>query len=162
GEGTGLAPSNASEGGPPARARGRPSEPIDRSRREKRGRMDRNLGKRAEPRWVVRAIVVLAALAATLGGLGLSLALRNARAAAAIAPCAWPLQTGGSGRVNVAYPDTNSTYWTMPYSSALWRKMVLHGTFPQIPTIRYMSVTTYDQNGDTVDNLYDVQIQPDA
>jgi hypothetical protein len=37
-------------------------------------------------------------------------------AAAQVLPvCSWPLETTGQSTTNVAYPDTNATYWTMPF-----------------------------------------------
>ena len=83
-------------------------------------------------------------------------------AAAQTLPCSWPLETTGSGITNVAYPDTNATYWTMPISSDRWQSIVIKGTYPQA---RFFSFTSYVANGSVAsDNasLVDVDINPDS
>ncbi len=83
-------------------------------------------------------------------------------ARAQVAPlCSWPLETTGSGITNVAYPDTNATYWTMPLDSERWKSVVISGTYAQA---RFFSFTSYVAKGSVADNgsLYDVDIKPDA
>ncbi len=75
--------------------------------------------------------------------------------------CSWPLETTGSGITNVAYPDTNATYWTMPFDGERWKSVVIKGSYPQA---RFFSFVSYVAQGSVVDNgsLNDVDIQPDA
>jgi len=42
----------------------------------------------------------------------------SAAAAQGIPACSWPLETTGTGPTNVAYPDTDATYWTMPFDAS--------------------------------------------
>ena len=59
-------------------------------------------------------------------------------------PCSWPLETSVDSLLNVAYPDTNAIYWTMPIDTARWRGMIITGRFP---ATRFMSFTSYDALG---------------
>src|SRR5215470_17886019 len=72
-------------------------------------------------RWIPRAVKPPAKaflllgriipIVAFLGVFGLSLG----DAVAELLPiCSWPFQVAGQGLLNVATPDTNSTYWVMP------------------------------------------------
>jgi hypothetical protein len=74
--------------------------------------------------------------------------------------CSWPLETTGSGITNVAYPDTNATYWTMPIDTTRWKTVTITGTYPQS---RFFSFVTYIAQGSTVTNgvLNDADINPD-
>jgi len=45
--------------------------------------------------------------------------------------CSWPLESTGSGITNVAYPDTNATYWTMPFDSVRWKSIIITGQYPE-------------------------------
>jgi hypothetical protein len=74
--------------------------------------------------------------------------------------CSWPLVTTGTGITNVAYPDTNATYWTMPFDSVRWKSIVITGTYPQS---RFFSYVAYVANGSVAENgsLNDVDINPD-
>lgn len=79
-------------------------------------------------------------------------------------PCAWPIITN-SESVNVAYPDTDSTYWTTPYRVEPDTKIVVNGTYVNS---RFMSFNAYDStfgsfsvNG-VPGALIDYQIAPDA
>ena len=73
-------------------------------------------------------------------------------------PCSWPVETTGTGITNVAYPDTNSTYWTMPFDSTRWKMIIISGTYPEA---RYFSFIPYS-HGAVVSNqaLNDVDIDP--
>jgi hypothetical protein len=73
--------------------------------------------------------------------------------------CAWPLETAGSGATNVAYPDKNATYWTMPLDRTLWRSMIIEGTYP---SSRFFSFVSYEAKGASYDDIVDVDIMPDA
>ena len=77
-------------------------------------------------------------------------------------PCSWPLKTDGTGITNVAYPDTNATYWTMPFDATRWKSIVITGTYPRA---RFFSFVSYVANGSVVsDNgsLIDKDINPDS
>jgi hypothetical protein len=75
--------------------------------------------------------------------------------------CSWPLETTGSGITNVAYPDTNATYWTMPFDSQRWKSIEITGTYPNS---RFFSFVSYVATGSVVDggSRNDVDIKPDA
>ena len=95
-------------------------------------------------------------LAAFLGVFGLSLG----DAVAELLPvCSWPFQVTGQGLLNVATPDTNSTYWVMPLDTHRWPKLILHGEYPEA---RYFSIVTYNANGTLADHLADADIMADA
>ncbi|HSU30829.1 MAG TPA: hypothetical protein VLJ11_06310 [Bryobacteraceae bacterium] len=88
--------------------------------------------------------------------------LPSSSTAQALPVCSWPLETTGSGISNVAYPDTNATYWTMPFDSARWQSIVITGVYPQA---RFFSFVSYDAKGSVVEDhsaLNDVDINPDA
>jgi hypothetical protein len=57
----------------------------------------------------------------------------NAVTAQALPFCSWPLETTGAGPSNVAYPDTNATYWTMPFDSGRWKEIIITGSYPRSP-----------------------------
>ena len=82
----------------------------------------------------------------------------HAAAAQALPLCSWPLKTTGGGLTNVAYPDTNATYWTMPFDSGRWKEIVLTGTYPEA---RFISFITYEALGSVADSLLDFAIKPD-
>jgi len=73
--------------------------------------------------------------------------------------CAWRLETDGSGITNVAYPDTDATYWTMPVDTTQWKQVILQGQYPRS---RFFSVTTYVAQGAASDAILDINIDPDA
>jgi hypothetical protein len=54
--------------------------------------------------------------------------------------CAWWLKTTPE-TMNVAYPDTEATYWTTPFIAKSGLKLRIKGQFPQA---RYFSLTVYD------------------
>ena len=76
--------------------------------------------------------------------------------------CAWPIITNAQ-KVNVAYPDTDATYWTTPYRVEPGTRFIVKGTFPNA---RFMSFNTYDSTGGafTTNNvpgaIFDYQISP--
>ena len=86
------------------------------------------------------------------------------RATAIVPKCAWPVVTNASN-VNVAYPDTNATYWTTPYKVEPNTRLVVNGNYP---SARFMSFNTYDStfgafsvNG-VKGAIFDYQIMPNA
>ncbi len=72
--------------------------------------------------------------------------------------CSWPLETSPDSLLNVAYPDTNAIYWTMPIDTVRWSSMLITGAFP---AARFMSLTAYDSRGEAVEGLLDYEIRPD-
>lgn len=78
--------------------------------------------------------------------------------------CAWPVESTPS-KANVAYPDSNATYWTTPYVALPGMRITLRGTYP---TARFFSVNVYASSGQDftvngVDSaITDYEIEPDA
>jgi hypothetical protein len=88
------------------------------------------------------------------------LSLSHANAGVQSLPsCAWRLETDGSGITNVAYPDTDATYWTVPVDTMQWKQVILQGQYPQS---RFFSFTAYVAQGSAVDAILDININPDA
>lgn len=77
---------------------------------------------------------------------------------ASSAPCAWPTRAD-KATLNIAYPDTASTYWSTSYRLAAGEHLELQGTFPRA---RYFSFITYGVAGGAISVLNDREIQPDA
>jgi hypothetical protein len=59
---------------------------------------------------------------------------------------------------NVAYPDTDATYWTIPFDTSCWQALIITGTYP---AARFLCFVTYDAQGAAVDSLVDFAIKPD-
>ena len=72
-------------------------------------------------------------------------------------PCAWPTKAN-KDTLNVAYPDTNATYWAMAYQLRPGETLRLQGTFPNA---RYASFITYGPNGSALDVLTDRDLAAD-
>ena len=72
--------------------------------------------------------------------------------------CAFPIIVNQDD-ANVAYPDTNSTYWAMPTNFSLGDVVTINGEFSYA---RYMSFNSYDSTGSSVGGLRDTAILPDA
>ncbi|MFF1625398.1 hypothetical protein [Streptomyces sp. NPDC058272] len=72
--------------------------------------------------------------------------------------CGWPAVVSPS-RLNFAFPETNATYWVMPYQLAKGDQLVAEGTYP---SARFTSLTTYDTKGSPIDSLADNAIAPSA
>ena len=100
---------------------------------------------------VVGFLLGLVLLAATLGA--------SAAAAQGLPVCSWPIETTGTGPSNIAYPDTNATYWTMPFDASRWQALIIKGTYPEA---RFMSFVTYDAKEAVVDSLVDSPSSPIA
>jgi hypothetical protein len=98
------------------------------------------------------------------GSLGLivptSLIVSEAHAAAPVLPaCAWPVVSNGENFLNVATPDTNTTYWLIPIDLRLWPSVIFRGTYPHA---RAFNFTTYTATGSLIGTIADAQIRPDA
>ncbi|MDQ0990902.1 hypothetical protein [Streptomyces sp. V3I7] len=72
--------------------------------------------------------------------------------------CAWPAVVA-PGRLNIAFPESNATYWLMPYRLGEGDRIVVNGTYP---AARFTSLTAYDAKGSPIDSLADDQIAPSA
>ena len=72
--------------------------------------------------------------------------------------CGWPFESNGRGITNVATPDTNATYWVMPFDTGSWAAMVIQGRYPKA---RFFNFDTYTSNGAAVDTIIDSNITPD-
>jgi hypothetical protein len=72
--------------------------------------------------------------------------------------CAWPVRADVD-TLNIAYPDTNATYWTLTYALAPGEELELTGGFADA---RYTSFITYGPFGGAIDVLTDRDIVPDA
>ncbi|TSD99650.1 hypothetical protein FOS14_10245 [Skermania sp. ID1734] len=100
----------------------------------------------------VRALVLLCA---TVWLVAIPL---RAQAAPADSPlCAWRFMSNDQV-LNVAFPDSNATYWVLPYALGSGDRIELSGDYP---AARYFSLNTYGTNFDTVDTLRDNQIVAD-
>jgi hypothetical protein len=101
---------------------------------------------------VVLALMTLTALA--------SVSTASAQVSPAIIDpgCAFPIIVNQAD-ANVAYPDTNSTYWAMPTNFSLGDLVTITGQFSYA---RYMSFNAYDATGSSVGGLRDTAIVPDA
>jgi hypothetical protein len=73
-------------------------------------------------------------------------------------PCSWPVASTGSGITNVAFPDTDATYWVMPVDTRRWSAMIVNGQYPES---RFFSFVTYFETGGAVDSIVDANIAPD-
>lgn len=77
-------------------------------------------------------------------------------------PCAWQTQVSGTGISNIAYPDTNATYWVMPVDTTTWSAAILTGQYTQS---RFFSFTTYYDVNNTqqriAGEIIDAGITPD-
>ncbi|WP_408014588.1 hypothetical protein [Rhodococcus xishaensis] len=72
--------------------------------------------------------------------------------------CAWRFMSDGEVG-NIAFPDTNATYWVLPYALGPETSIELSGNYP---AARYFSLNTYGTGLDTIDTLRDALISPDA
>jgi hypothetical protein len=95
---------------------------------------------------------LLLAAALTLGGL-----LVVPAAAAPDPSCSWIAKTEPD-TVNVAFPDTNASYWSHPYAAVGGTELVVRGTFPKA---RYFSFNIYQPTAVPIDSIYDAQLRPD-
>jgi len=98
------------------------------------------------------------------GSLGLivptSLIVSEAHAAVPVLPaCAWPVVSNGENFLNVATPDTNTTYWLIPIDLRLWPSVIFRGIYPHA---RAFNFTSYTATGRLISTISDAQIRPDA
>ncbi|MFD7436910.1 hypothetical protein [Streptomyces sp. NPDC059861] len=70
--------------------------------------------------------------------------------------CAWPAVVSPD-RLNFAFPETNATYWLMPYRLGQGDRIRVEGTYP---SARFTSLTSYDVKGSPIDSLADYEIAP--
>lgn len=76
--------------------------------------------------------------------------------------CAWPVEVALDG-LNVAYPDTNASYFVMPYLLPPGQSLIVEGAYP---FARFSSLTTYygagaaGQGIELLGWLRDVEIAP--
>lgn len=105
-----------------------------------------------------------AALGVTLMSVAALATVSTGSASAQLVPaiiepgCAFPIIVNQND-ANVAYPDTNSTYWAMPTNFALGDVVTITGEFAYA---RYMSFNAYDASGSSVGGLRDTEILADA
>jgi hypothetical protein len=77
--------------------------------------------------------------------------------AAADPSCSWAAKSEPD-TVNAAYPDTNASYWSHPYTAAPGTELVIHGRYARA---RYFSFHVYQPSGVPLDSTYDTRIAPD-
>ena len=94
------------------------------------------------------------ATAGTVGGSGGTLA---STAVLDDGRCAWPVKADVD-TLNIAYPDTNATYWTLSYALAPGEALELTG---ELADARYSSFIAYGPLGGAIDVLTDRDIVPD-
>jgi hypothetical protein len=82
----------------------------------------------------------------------------NAASAPPGSDCSWGAKSDPDS-VNVAFPDTNATYWSYQYRAVPGTRLVIHGSYPKA---RYFSFHVYQPNAVPIDSIYDVQVRPDA
>lgn len=99
----------------------------------------------------MRTLVSAAAL------LGAAALFPLAASAAPDPTCSWAAKTDPD-TVNVAFPDTNASYWSHAYAAAPGTELVVHGTYAKA---RYFSFHVYQPSGVPVDSIYDAQLRPD-
>lgn len=97
--------------------------------------------------------------------LGCLLASGRAAATPPFPFCAWWVETTPE-TMNVAYPDTEATYWTTPFVATPDLRLTVRGRYPQA---RYFSLTVYDStfgyfttSAGVTSGLADYRIEPDA
>ena len=100
---------------------------------------------------------IAAALAASLLGAIAAACVPGATPPAGLG-CAWQYVTD-EATLNVAYPDTGATYWSMKLNLVAGDQVILDGTYPDA---RYASIITYNVSGNVVDAITDRDITPDA
>jgi hypothetical protein len=71
--------------------------------------------------------------------------------------CAWSVRAD-KATLNIAYPDTSATYWSMSYSLAPDEHLEVSGRFP---AARYTSFVSYGAVGGAIDTLTDRDNAPD-
>lgn len=64
-----------------------------------------------------------------------------------------------TGMRNVAYPESDATYWATVVTGSAGEKIKIKGSFP---LARYMGLQLYDANHNVVDSITDQDIVPDS
>ena len=111
-------------------------------------------------------LTTAAALAAALPTTAAAIASPQRAGATGAQPsaCAWPVESTPA-KANVAYPDSNATYWTTPFVAQDGMTITLKGTFP---TARFFSFVVYDSSAQDFttngvgSSLTDFSVVPDA
>jgi len=104
--------------------------------------------------WLASLLLRLCAIVLTIG-----FAIPLADAAAQLLPvCSWPFESDGRGITNVFTPDTNATYWIMPFDTGSWQSMIIRGRYP---AARFINFDTYTSTGAVTDSIIDSNITPD-
>lgn len=104
---------------------------------------------------ILLALLLLAGCSGSSSG---SEGATNTTTAKSSTTCAWNVRADRE-TMNIAYPDTAATYWTMSYALAPDEHLELAGQFPDA---RYASFITYGPIGGPIDSLTDDEIEPDA
>ena len=107
---------------------------------------------------VKRLLGLCLAIVAIAASMTLSTASAQVQPAIINPTCAFPIIVNQND-ANIAYPDTNSTYWAMPTNFALGDVVRITGEFAYA---RYMSFNSYDSTGSSVGGLRDVAMLPDS
>lgn len=95
--------------------------------------------------------------ASTTGTFAPTSTLATTTSAPAPIRCAWPTKADKE-TLNVAYPDTNATYWAMAFQLREGERLRLQGHFPNA---RYASFITYGPDGGALDVLTDWDLAAD-
>lgn len=103
---------------------------------------------------IIAVCVLLAACGSDTGPRGAA----SATDSAGPPVCAWSVRAD-KATLNIAYPDTGATYWTLSYALAPGEHLELSGRYP---AARYFSFVSYGPIGGAVDVLSDRDIEPDA
>jgi hypothetical protein len=101
--------------------------------------------------------LIVATAAACSSGSGKKSGSSSTTAPAGTTACAWATRAD-KATLNVAYPDTASTYFGRSYRLAPGEHLELQGAFP---TARYFSFITYGVAGGVIGRLTDRDIEPD-
>ncbi|MGW1025274.1 hypothetical protein ACWD4J_16485 [Streptomyces sp. NPDC002577] len=104
------------------------------------------------------ALAMLGFLVTAAAPPGAAVPARNGQAALPEVSCGWPAVVR-PGRLNIAFPETNATYWIMPYRLGQGESLVAQGTYP---SARFMSLTSYNIKASPIDSLADHQISPSS
>jgi hypothetical protein len=102
------------------------------------------------------ATIASMGLIAGIGASGASGSTQGAPVTVSSGSCAWPVMANPT-TLNVAYPDSDATYYGLILPGVTGETLTIDGQFPHA---RYMSFTAYDEETTPVDNLNDQEIVP--
>ena len=91
----------------------------------------------------LRAVIFAQALFLASCGASTGLAPPGASTSSELFSCSWGLLSNGD-ELNVAYPDTNATYWIQALHLTAGQSVTVRGSFPGA---RYFSFISYDPSG---------------